>query len=159
MSSPKKKSISSQRWILGYLMREKLVFFPSLAALFFTAMLSLGLPYFLAKLVGSPADALNRQVDPLVILAKSNVIVLQLLAVLTLQSIVGFFRVQGFIRSGESALNHLRSDLFEHLLHLPMSFFQEQRAGALSNRVSADLGVVRDTLINTVPQAVKRVAP
>jgi len=156
MTSPKKKSISSQGWILRYLMQEKLVFFPSLAALFFTAILSLGLPYFLAKLVGSPTDALSRQVDPQVILEKSNQIVLQLLAVLTLQSIVGFFRVQGFIRSGESALNHLRSDLFDHLLHLPMSFFQEQRAGALSNRISADLGVVRDTLINTVPQAVRQ---
>ena len=38
MSEPNpKKSISSHRWILGYLMQEKAVFFPSLAALFFTA--------------------------------------------------------------------------------------------------------------------------
>jgi ATP-binding cassette subfamily B protein len=64
--------------------------------------------------------------------------------------------VQGFIRSGESALNNLRSDLYRHLLRLPMSYFHEQRAGALSNRISADLGVVRDTLLNTVPQAVRQ---
>jgi ATP-binding cassette subfamily B protein len=37
-----------------------------------------------------------------------------------------------------------------------MPFFQEQRAGALSNRVSADLGVVRETLLTTVPQAVRQ---
>jgi len=37
-----KKSISSHRWILGYLMKEKAIFIPSLAALFFTAILSLG---------------------------------------------------------------------------------------------------------------------
>jgi ATP-binding cassette subfamily B protein len=119
-------------------------------------MLSLAFPYFLKELVGSPSDALRRSVDPALILERSNRIVLELLAVLGLQAVVAFFRVQGFIRSGESALNNLRSDLYRHLLRLPMSYFHEQRAGALSNRISADLGVVRDTLLNTVPQAVRQ---
>jgi ATP-binding cassette subfamily B protein len=154
--SPRKPSISSNRWILGYLMREKAVFLPSLLALFLTAMLSLAFPYFLKELVGSPSDALRRSVDPALILERSNRIVLELLAVLGLQAVVAFFRVQGFIRSGESALNNLRSDLYRHLLRLPMSYFHEQRAGALSNRISSDLGVVRDTLLNTVPQAVRQ---
>jgi ATP-binding cassette subfamily B protein len=156
MSEPRpKKSISSHRWILGYLMQEKAVFFPSLAALFFTAVLSLGFPYFLKELVGNPVDALNNQVEAAEVLERSNRIVLQLAGVLVLQAFVGFFRVQGFIRSGESALNRLRRDIFAHLARLPMSFFHEQRAGALSNRVSADLGVVRDTMLNAVPQAVR----
>ena len=151
-----KASISSHRWLLGYLMREKMVFFPSLAALFFTAALSLAFPWFLKELIGNPADALKTGVDPQVVLAKSNRVVLELVAVLGLQAVIAFFRVQGFIRSGESALNRLRRDLFDHLVCLPMQFFQEQRSGALSNRVSADLGVVRDTLLNTVPQAVRQ---
>ena len=150
------KPASSLRWILGYLMQEKTTFLPSLAALFLTAILSLGFPYFLKELIGNPSDALRQEVDPAVILARSNQIVLQLLAVLALQALVAFFRVQGFIRSGESALNRLRRDLFSHLMRLPMAFFHEQRAGALSNRISADLGVVRDTLLNTVPQAVRQ---
>jgi ATP-binding cassette subfamily B protein len=137
-------------------MREKAVFLPSLLALFLTAMLSLAFPYFLKELVGNPSDALKRSVDPALILERSNRIVLELLAVLGLQAVVAFFRVQGFIRSGESALNNLRSDLYRHLLRLPMSYFHEQRAGALSNRISSDLGVVRDTLLNTVPQAVRQ---
>lgn len=151
-----KKSISSHRWVLGYLMQEKAIFFPSLAALFFTAILSLGFPYFLKELIGNPSDAFRQQVDPKEIMERSNLIVLQLVGVLSLQALIGFFRVQGFIRSGESALNHLRRDIFQHLVRLPMSFFHEQRAGALSNRVSADLGVVRDTLLNTVPQAIRQ---
>ena len=157
MSDPApKKSISSHRWILGYLKQEKAVFLPSLAALFFTAMLSLAFPYFLGKLVGSPADALKHHIDPQIILARSNEVVIQLACVLALQAFVAFFRVQGFIRSGESALNRLRRDLFDHLVRLPMSYFQEQRSGALSNRVSSDLGVVRETLLTTVPQAVRQ---
>jgi ATP-binding cassette, subfamily B, bacterial len=157
MSEPKAKtSITSSRWVIKYLMLEKKVFLPSLVALFFTAVLSLGLPYFLGKLVGNPADALKNQVPPAEILAQSNGVVLQLMAVLALQALVGFFRVQGFIRSGESALNRLRRDLFGHVTRLPMAYFQEQRAGALSNRISSDLGVLRETLITTVPQAVRQ---
>jgi ATP-binding cassette, subfamily B, bacterial len=152
-SQPKPSAI---RWIIGYLMRERIVFLPSLAALFFTAILSLAFPYFLGKLVGSPSDALKHSIDPQTVLARSNEVVLQLVGVLALQAFIAFFRVQGFILAGESALNRLRRDLFSHLVRLPMAFFHEQRSGALSNRVSADLGVVRDTLLNTVPQAVRQ---
>jgi len=143
------------KWVLGYLMTEKAIFLPSLAALFITAGLSLAFPWFLKELIGNPADALRNEVDPQEIVAKSNRILWQLLCVLALQSLIAFFRVQGFIRAGESALNSLRRDLFHHLVRLPMSFYQEQRAGALSNRISNDLSLVRDTLLTTVPQAVR----
>ena len=152
----KKSNISSHRWILAYLMREKKIFIPSLIALFITAGLALAFPYFLKELVGSPVDGLKNAVPPEAIMAKINRTILFLLAALVLQAIIGFFRVQGFIRSGESALNHLRQDLFTHLLSLPIPYFQDQRAGSLSNRVSADLTLVRETLISTVPQAVRQ---
>jgi len=137
-------------------MQEKAVFIPSMLALFFTAILSLAFPWFLKELIGNPTDALHTGVDPTAILAKSNRVVLQLVGVLALQAFVAFWRVQGFTYAGESAMNRLRRDLFSHLVRLPMPFFQEQRAGALSNRVSADLGVVRETLLTTVPQAVRQ---
>ncbi len=154
-SHTRPKPASSHRWILGYLMREKAVFLPSLAALFLTAMLSLAFPWFLKELIGNPADALRDGVDPAEVLERSNRIILSLIGVLALQSVVAFFRVQGFIRSGEAALNRLRRDIFSHIVKLPVHFFQEQRAGAVSNRVSADLGTVRDTLLTAVPQAVR----
>ena len=153
---PPSRPVSSHRWILGYLMQEKAVFIPSMLALFFTAILSLAVPWFLKELIGNPTDALHTGVDPTAILAKSNQVVLQLIGVLALQAFVAFWRVQGFTYAGESALNRLRRDLFSHLVRLPMPFFQEQRAGALSNRVAADLGVVRETLLTTVPQAVRQ---
>lgn len=157
MSAPKSsKPSSSLKWIGGYLMQEKAIFVPSLFALFFTAALSLAFPYFIGQLVGGPADALKQEIDAELVLERSNQIVITLLCILALQATVAFFRVQGFIRSGESALNRLRRDLFAHLVKMPMTYFQEQRSGALSNRISADLGVVRDTLLTTVPQAARQ---
>ncbi len=155
-AAEKKSPISSNRWIFSYLLTEKKIFIPSLIALFVTAGLSLAFPYFLKELVGNPVDSLRNAVPPAEILAKTNEIILKLIAVLFLQATIGYFRVQGFIRSGESALNRLRKDLFKHLLHLPIPYFQDQRAGSLSNRVSADLALVRETLLSTVPQAVRQ---
>ncbi|MCF7676047.1 MAG: ATP-binding cassette domain-containing protein, partial [Akkermansiaceae bacterium] len=63
---------------------------------------------------------------------------------------------RGLIRSGEPALTRLRGDLSGHLVGLPLPYFHEQRAGALSTRVAADLAVVRETLLTTVPQAVRQ---
>ncbi|MFN6271129.1 MAG: ABC transporter ATP-binding protein, partial [Akkermansiaceae bacterium] len=148
--------ISSNRWIFSYLLTEKKIFIPSLIALFLTAGLSLAFPYFLKELIGNPVDAARDAVPANEILASINEIILKLIAVLFLQATIGYFRVQGFIRSGESALNRLRKDLFKHLLHLPVPYFQDQRAGSLSNRVSADLAIVRETLLTTVPQAVRQ---
>ena len=152
----KKSPISSHKWILAYLMREKKIFVPSLIALFVTAGLALAFPYFLKELIGSPVDGRQNAVPPAEIMEKINGTILKLIAALFLQAFIGFFRVQGFIRSGESALNRLRQDLFTHLLRLPIPYFQDQRAGSLSNRVSADLAIVRETLISTVPQAVRQ---
>src|SRR5690606_11330891 len=109
------------------------IFLPSLAALFFTAILSLAFPWYLKELIGNPADALRQGVDPAQVVARSNHVVLMLVSVLAVQSIIAFFRVQGFIRSGEAALNRLRRDIFAHMLKLPVPFYQEQRSGALSN--------------------------
>jgi ATP-binding cassette subfamily B protein len=39
---------------------------------------------------------------------------------------------------------------------LPVPYFQDQRSGSLSNRVSADLAIVRETLLTTLPQAVRQ---
>ena len=153
---PLVQPISARRWVLGYLMQEKAIFIPSLLALFLTASLSLAFPWFLKELIGNPTDALKTGVDPTVVLAKSNRVVLQLASVLALQAFIAFWRVQGFAYAGESALNRLRRDLFSHLIRLPMPFFQEQRTGALSSRVAADLSLVRETLLTIVPQAVRQ---
>ncbi len=143
-------------WLWHYLSRHKAFFLPSLIALLFTAGLSLVFPWFLKDLIGDPSDALRRGVDPARVVEKVDRDVLIMVAALALQAFIGYWRVQGFIRSGEAALNDMRKDLFDHLTALPVSFFQEQRTGALSNRISADLAVVRETLITTVPQAARQ---
>ncbi|WP_338684719.1 ABC transporter ATP-binding protein [Haloferula helveola] len=125
-------------------------------ALFVTAGLALVFPLLLKDLIGDPADAWRNGVDPSAVMDGLNRNLKWMLAALSLQAFIGFWRVLGFIKSGEAALNELRRELFSHLLRLPVPYFEEQRSGALSTRVAADLSVVRETLMSTVPQAVRQ---
>ena len=144
-------------WLWGYLRPQRAIFLPSLAALFVTAALALVFPLLLKDLIGNPADALaGVEIDPEVIQEDLNRNLKWMLAALGLQAFIGFWRVLGFMKSGEAALNALRRDVFGRMIRLPVGYFEDQRAGALSTRVAADLGVVRETLMTTVPQAVRQ---
>lgn len=146
----------------GYLDRYRRIFLPSVVALFVTAGLSLAFPYFLSKLIGVPAGAFAEAmqdaeaIDVAEVKANVNQTVLTLLALLALQAIIAYWRVRGFIKAGESALNDIRRDVFAKLVRLPIGFFQTHRAGELSSRVAADLAVLRETLLTTVPQLARQ---
>ncbi|MCW1886230.1 ABC transporter transmembrane domain-containing protein [Luteolibacter flavescens] len=157
-SEPEKKKGSGKdglAWVLGYLRPHRKIFIPSVIALFVTAALSLAFPLFLKDLIGDPADSWKNGLDAAATRAKADETILLLLGVLAVQSFIAYWRVKGFTRSGEAALNDLRRNLFGHLMKLPVPFFQDQRAGSVSNRVSADLGTVRETLLTTLPQAAR----
>ena len=142
-------------WVMSYVRPYRKIFIPSLIALFVTAALALAFPFFLKDLVGDPADAWKGGGDAAATRDKADQVIFWLLGALALQSFIAYWRVRGFTWSGESALNALRRDLFSRLLKLPVPYFQDQRSGSLSNRVSADLAIVRETLLTTVPQAVR----
>jgi len=138
--------------LYGYMGKYKGIFLPSLVALFVTAGLSLAFPYFLADLIGGPMGADKGAIDADELGNKINSVILTLVAILFVQAIVSYFRVRGFIKAGESALSDIRSEVFAKIVKLPMERFMESRSGELSARVSNDLGVLRDTLLTTVPQ-------
>ena len=140
----------------GYLANYKKTFYPALVALFITAGLSLAFPFFLSQLIGGVKLGDAEMLDVAKVKANINQTVLTLVGVLGLQAFVSYWRVRGFIKAGESALNDIRRDVFSHLMHLPMGFFEKSRAGELSGRVAADLAVLRETLLTTVPQMIRQ---
>jgi len=52
----------------------------------------------------------------------------------------------------ERALAAIRSDLYTHLLHLPMSFFTSKRVGELNSRVASDTAQIGETLTTTLAE-------
>lgn len=65
--------------------------------------------------------------------------------------------MSGFIELGERAAARLRSDLFEHIIQLPMGFFESTRIGELSSRLLADVALLQETWTNDLRTFVKNV--
>ena len=162
--SPEKPQARKERRVsalafYGYLDKYRAIFIPSMLALFVTAALSLAFPYFLSALIGGSAMEAARgnvEVDIAHVTQTVNRTVLILLGLLALQAFISYWRVRGFIKAGESALNDIRRDVFGRLVHLKVDFFHQHRSGELSGRVAADLAVLRETLLNTVPQLARQ---
>jgi len=52
----------------------------------------------------------------------------------------------------QKVVQHLRSNLYNHFLKLPMSFFNAQRIGGLASRITNDVQVLQDSIMNIVGQ-------
>jgi ATP-binding cassette, subfamily B, bacterial MsbA len=51
---------------------------------------------------------------------------------------------------GQRVVQRLRNDLYTHFLKLPMTYFNSQRTGGLASRITSDVQVLQDSMINVV---------
>lgn len=110
--------------------------------LFGGSLASLAFPKLLGELV-SKGNAGN--------LSESlNTIALWLVAILIVQSLFSYFRTVLFVNVTEKSLARLRQDTYNHLVRLPLKFFEHKRVGELNSRISADVALLQDTLTSTL---------
>ncbi len=72
-----------------------------------------------------------------------HLIVYVLIASITISTIGGILRAYLFSRAGELATADLRRDLFEHLHHLPMSYFDASKTGNTMSLIQSDVEVLQ----------------
>ncbi len=85
-----------------------------------------------------------------------NRIALILVVVLVVQSVFSYFRIFLFVRVAEKTLADLRQSTFNHLIKLPMKFFQLRRVGELNSRISADITLLQDALTSTLAEFIRQ---
>lgn len=85
-----------------------------------------------------------------------NRIALILIAVLIGQSVFSYFRIFLFVRVAEKTLADLRQNTFNHLIRLPMKFFQFRRVGELNSRISSDITLLQDALTSTLAEFLRQ---
>ena len=79
-----------------------------------------------------------------------NTIALWLSGILVVQSVFSYFRTVLFVNVSEKSLANLRQDTYNHLIRLPIRFFEHKRVGELNSRISADISLLQDTLTSTL---------
>ena len=86
-----------------------------------------------------------------------NQIALALFVLFGLQSFFSFFRIVLFTKVTENTLRDLRYSSFDRLLHMPLDFFNRNKVGELTSRITGDLNLIQETLRTTVAEFFRQV--
>ena len=151
-----KTSLRELRELFSYILPYKRKFYLALSCLFFTATLSLAFPYLMGSLIGGAMRSTGELANPEYVGKTINSVTKILICVLGLQAFIAYWRIKWFAFAGESALADIRKEVFGRLVMLPISYFSDNRVGEICSRLSADLSLIRDTLIITLPQIIRQ---
>ncbi len=135
--------------LYSYLKPYKYEYLLGLLFLVGSSLTSLAFP----KLLGELVDYGNRGILSQAI----NRIALLLVVILIAQSVFSYFRIFLFVRVTEKTLADLRRSTYNHLIRLPMSFFQSHRVGELNSRISADITLLQDALTTTMAEFLRQI--
>jgi ABC-type multidrug transport system fused ATPase/permease subunit len=114
-----------------------------------SSLASLAFPKLLGELVDSGNKGnLSRDL---------NHIALLLVATLLIQSVFSYFRVVLFVNVTEKTLALLRQKTYNHLIKLPLSFFERHRVGELNSRISSDISLLQETLTSTLAEFIRQI--
>jgi ABC-type multidrug transport system fused ATPase/permease subunit len=105
------------------------------------------------KLLGDLVNAANKEA----ISRSLNEVGLLLGAVLLAQAVFSYFRIILFVNVTEKTLAFLRQDTYNHLIKLPLKFFDQRRVGELNSRISADIILLQETLTTTLAEFIRQI--
>lgn len=152
MEVPKKKiTLSGLRKafkLYSYIKPYRVIYILGLFFLFGSSITNLAFPKLLGDLVNSGNEG-NLGED-------LNRIALLLAGILLVQSVFSYFRTILFVKVTERSLADLRQDTYNHLIRLPVKFFDQRRVGELNSRISSDISLLQETLTSTLAEFVRQ---
>lgn len=159
-----KDSYKQAKKIFRYLKPYRGTFAIGWVFLVLSSSAGLFFPYLLGQLLGgestdgvSMASPNRSNMLENIDFSNINMVALLLLLLFILQSIFSYFRIVLFTKVTENALRDLRKEAFEKLIFMPMDFFNRNKVGALTSRLSADVTLIQDTLRTTIAEFFRQV--
>jgi len=86
-----------------------------------------------------------------------NHIAFLLIVILLAQALFSYFRVVLFVNVTEKTLALLRQKTYNHLIKLPITFFERHRVGELNSRISSDISLLQETLTSTLAEFIRQI--
>jgi len=152
-SIPRKKinreGLNNAFKLYKYIKPYRVEYFFGLLFLFGSSLASLAFPKLLGDLVDSGSKE-NLSED-------LNFIGLLLIITLLLQSTFSYFRTVLFVNVTEKSLASLRQHTYNHLIKLPLAFFEKRRVGELNSRISSDISLLQETLTTTLAEFIRQI--
>jgi ABC-type multidrug transport system fused ATPase/permease subunit len=151
--APKKKitlsGLKNAFKLYSYIKPYRVIYILGLFFLFGSSVMNLAFPKLLGDLVNAGNEGnLGTQL---------NRIALLLAGILIVQAIFSYFRTILFVKVTERSLADLRQDTYNHLITLPVKFFDKRRVGELNSRISSDISLLQETMTSTLAEFVRQV--
>ncbi|GEO21347.1 ABC transporter ATP-binding protein [Cyclobacterium qasimii] len=145
-----KKNFEKLFGIFKFAIPYKVPFIIGMVFLFFSSLMLLTFPYVAGKLIDA-ASGKDWIVNDI------NGIAFILIGILFIQSIFSFFRVWLFAKVSEKSMRDIRVALYERLVRLPMTFFDQRRTGELISRITSDVTMLQDTFSITLAELFRQI--
>ena len=146
-----KRSLRIFRFVLPY--RGK--FALGLLMLLFSSSTFMVFPWLAGKLI----DAANHKP---VVLANGltlgiDRIALLLFGIIVFQGFFSFGRIWFFTQVSEFTVRDIRRALYRKFVQLPIPFFEQNRVGAITSRITSDVGQIQDTFSLTLAELFRQI--
>ncbi len=138
-------------FFLTYLRPHYKVFVPALFALALTGGLTIVFIKELTALVGKGIGGATGAEW----MAELNDKAWFLVAIVSVQAFIAFWRIMLFAKASERALAALRLDTFSRIIRFPMETLNARRVGELASRLANDVEAMRETLVSTIPMLIR----
>ena len=146
-----KEGVKKLMGIFSYILPYKGKFIIGLVLLFISSSIFMVFPYVSGKLIDIASGRDGWIVNNI------GQAALILIGVLLFQSVVSFFRVVLFAQVTERAIANIRTELYQKMVLLPMSFFDKNRTGDLISRISNDVSVLQSAMSTTLAELIRQV--
>lgn len=154
----KKPKITKESWlkarrITGYIKPYRFYFSISVLFLLASSVASMAFPLLMGKLFGSSSSAQGFNFDGL---SNTKTVVIILFSIFAIQSVFSFFRILLSSIVTENVLADMRIKAYRKLISLPINFFNKNKTGELTSRISADITLLQDTFNTVLPEFIRQ---
>ena len=124
-----------------------------------SSLVGLLFPLLMGQLLGTGSDQDSAMSGLLGQISITDVdsVAMGLLIVFAAQAIFGFFRIIIFTHVTESALRDIKRESFSRLLYMPMDFFNNNKVGELTSRMSADVEKIQQVMGTTIAEFFRQI--
>lgn len=154
-----KESIQNAKGIFHYLKPYSLVFAIGWLFLIGSTTTSLIFPILMGKMLGKSTGAVadGQELFAALDLQNINQVALALFILFALQSVFSFFRVVLFTNVTENTLRDIRKDAFSRLIYMPMDFFNTNKVGELTSRITSDITQLQEFLRTNIAELFRQI--
>ena len=154
-----KESIQKAKKIFSYLQPYRTQFAIGWVFLVFSSSIGLLFPLLMGQLLGAGSKETSSMQGMLNLISADTVttFAIALFAMFAIQSFFSFFRIVIFTNVTENALRDIRQDAFSRLIYMPMDFFNQNKVGELTSRISSDIEKIQETMRTTIAEFFRQI--